>query len=93
MSPGQLAEALVGHGIHVDRTVDGNDQQDGNVTIADRVFVQVPSFGGPPRVIVDTFHTDQRCYPPRLSVADLASDIRDAFYSLAPAEPASCSIH
>lgn len=93
MSPGQLAEALVWHGIRVDRTVEGSDQTDGNVTIADLVYVQVPSFGGAPRVVVDSYDSDVRCYPPRLSVADLASDIRDAVLKLAPEAAASCSIH
>jgi hypothetical protein len=93
MSPVQLAEALAGHGIHVDRTAEGTDQHDGNVTIADLVYVQVPTFGGAPRVVVDTFNTDVRCYPPRMSVADLASDIRDAFNKLVPAAFANCSIH
>ena len=93
MSPLQLAEALVWHGIHVDRTVEATDQRDGNVTIADLVYVQVPAFGEAPRVVVDSYDTDLRCYPPRMSVADLASDIRDAVNKLTPATAASCSIH
>ena len=93
MSPLQLAEALGWHGIHVNGTVEGTDQRDGNVSIADIVYVQVPTFGGAPRVVVDSYDTDVRCYPPRLSVADLADDIRDAVNKLTPAGLASCSIH
>ena len=93
MSPLQLAEALAWHGIHVDRTVEATDQHDGNVTIADLVYVQVPAFGGAPRVVIDSYDSDLRCYPPRMSVADLASDIRDAVNKLTPAAVASCSIH
>ena len=93
MSPGQLAEALVWHGIRVDRTIEGTDQRDGNVTIADLVYIQVPTFEGAPRVIVDSYDSDVRCYPPRLSVADLASDIRDAVLKLSPAAATTCSIH
>jgi hypothetical protein len=92
MSPLQLAEALAWHGIRVDRAVEGNDQRDGNVTIAELVYIQVPTFGGAPRVVVDTFHADLRCYPPRMSVAELAGDIRDAFNKLTPTGM-SCSIH
>ena len=93
MSPHQLAEALVWHGIHVNGTVEATDQRDGNVTIADLVYVQVPTFDGAPRVVVDGYDTDVRCYPPRANVADLASDIRDAVNKLTPAAIASCSIH
>jgi hypothetical protein len=93
MSPLQLAEALAWHGIHVNGAVDGTDQRDGNVRIADLVYVEVPTFGGPPRVIVDSYETDVRCYPPRMSVADLANDIRDAVNRHTPPSLASCSIH
>jgi hypothetical protein len=93
MSPHQLAEALVWHGIHVNGTVEGTDERDGNVAIADLVHVQVPAFGDAPRVVVDSYDTDVRCYPPRSNVADLASDIRDAVNKLTPAAVTSCSIH
>ena len=93
MSPLQLAEALAWHGIRVDRADEGDEQHDGNVIVADLVCVQVPTFGGPPRVTVHMTQDDMRCYPPRLSVADLVSDIRDALHTMPQAELASCSIH
>ena len=93
MSPLQLAEALAWYGIHVSGTVEGTDQRDGNVTIADLVYVQVPMFGEAPRVVIDSYDRQTRCYPPRMSVADLASDIRDAVNKLSPGAVASCSIH
>jgi hypothetical protein len=93
MSPLQLAEALVWHGIRVDRADEGDEQHDGSVRVADLVNVQVPTFGGPPWVTVHTMYDDMRCYPPRDSVAELAKDIRDALHAAPPCELASCSIH
>ena len=93
MSPMKLARALTRHGIHVDDVCDGDYTEDGNVTVASLVHVQVPIFGGAPRVIVETFHTDVRCYPPRTCVAELARDIRDALNKVPSAALASCSIH
>jgi hypothetical protein len=92
MSASILAQALSAHGIHVDTACDGDDNCDGDITVATMVHVQVPSFGEPPRVIVDTLHMDLRCYPPRRCIAELASDIREAMSEL-PAAAANCSIH
>ena len=74
----QLAQALRAHGIHIASSSDGDDMEDGDLTVAVNVHVQVPTFGEPPRVVVDAFHTSLRCYPPRDNVAELAGDIRDA---------------
>lgn len=93
MSASILAQALTGYGIHIDAAIDGDDNHDGDITVAIMVHVQVPSFGEPPRVVVDTLHTDVRCYPPRRSIAQLAGDIRDALSEVPAAALATCSIH
>jgi cytochrome c len=88
----RLAQALSRHGIHVDRQCDGDDMDDGELTVAPNVHVRVPTFGEPPCVVVDAFRAELRCYPPRTHVAELARDIRDALDEL-PTAFASCSIH
>jgi hypothetical protein len=92
MSCLDLAQALSRHGIHVDGHCDGDDADDGDLTVCPNVHVRVPTFGEPPRVVFDPVRADLRCYPPRVDVADLAGDIRDALDAL-PTACASYSIH
>lgn len=91
----KLAQALNRHGIHVNTIRDGDDAQDGDMSVGAMVRVEVPTYGGSPRVVVDASRTgeDVRRYPPRSSVAELAHDIRDALDELPSAAGASCSIH
>lgn len=88
----QLAQALRTHGIHVASSSDGDDMEDGDLTVAANVHVQVPTFGEPPRVVVDAFHSSIRCYPPRVTVSELAQDIRDALNEN-PSSLGTSSIH
>ena len=91
----KLAQALNRHGIHVNAIRNGDDMQDGDVSVGEMVRVEVPTYGGSPRVVVDAPHADDdvRCYPPRTSVAELAHDIRDALDELPSSALADCSIH
>jgi hypothetical protein len=87
-----LAEALSRYGIHVAFTFDGDDAEDGDLLVSAGVHVQVPTFGEPPRVVLDGCHGDLRCYPPRQSVAELAADIRTALDEV-PAVYSSSSVN
>jgi hypothetical protein len=87
-----LAEALSRYGIHVAFSFDGDEAEDGGVLVSAGVHVQVPTFGGAPRVVLDGCHGDMRCYPPRQSVAELAADIRTALDET-PAVFPSSSVH
>ena len=93
MSPFSLATELTRCGIHVDDVRDGDDANDGGVSVAKLVHVEVPTFGGAPRVIAHTLHAELRCYPPRRSLSELVHDIRDALDELPVAAIARCSIH
>ena len=92
MSSRDLAHALRGFGIRVASAYDGDDEEDGELMVAANVLVQVPTFGGMPRVVANAFHGDLRCYPPRRSIAELAADIRCAL-SETPSAIASSSVH
>jgi hypothetical protein len=87
-----LAEALSRYGIHVAFTFDGDEAEDGGLLVSAGVHVQVPTFGEPPRVVLDGCHGDLRCYPPRQSVAELAADLRTALDEV-PAVFSSSSVH
>jgi hypothetical protein len=87
-----LALALSTYGIHVELTFDGDEEEDGDVIVAAAVHVRVPTFGEAPRVIVNAFGRNFRCYPPRTSVAELASDIRCALDDV-PLAISSGSVH
>jgi len=89
---GDLAHALRDYGIRVASTCDGDNDEDGEVTVGANVHVRVPTFGEAPRVVVDPFHGDFRCYPPRESVAELAADIRCALDEV-PSMVAMSSLH
>ena len=93
MTPLSLARALGRFGIHVDDVYDGDDNRDGEVSVATLVHVQVPTFGGAPRVVAQSLHSDVRCYPPRSTVPELVGDIRDALDDMPLAALAPCSIH
>jgi hypothetical protein len=73
-----LVHALRRFGIRVASAYDGDEEEDGDLMVALNVHVQVPTFGGMPRVMAHGFHGDSRCYPPRKTVAELAADIRCA---------------
>jgi hypothetical protein len=90
MMPHDLAQALTRHGIYVVAAIDGDDIEDGDLFVAPNVHVQVPTFGERPRVVLDAFHGDFRCYPPRESVAELVRDIRTALHELPAA--LACSV-
>ena len=87
-----IARALRGYGIRVASAYAGDDEEDGDLTVAWNVHVQVPTFGGMPRVVVDAFRGEVRCYPPRRNVAELAADIRAALNETPSAIPSS-SVH
>jgi hypothetical protein len=87
-----IARALRGYGIRVASAYAGDDEEDGDLTVAWNVHVQVPTFGGMPRVVVDAFRGQVRCYPPRSNVAELAADIRAALSETPSAIPSS-SVH
>lgn len=93
MTPFSLARALGRFGIHVDDVCDGDDSHDGEVSVTKLVHVQVPTFGGAPRVVVHSLHSDVRCYPPRCTLPELVGDIRHALDDLPLAALAHCSIH
>lgn len=88
----ELAQALSSYGIRVELAYDGDEEEDGDVIVGATVHVRVPTFGGAPRVIVDPVRGECRCYPPRKSVAELASDIRCALDAI-PSTVASRSVH
>lgn len=73
-----LVHALRHFGIRVASAYDGDEDEDGNLMVALNVHVQLPTFGEMPRVMVQGFHGDSHCYPPRETVAELAADIRCA---------------
>lgn len=86
-----LAQALSRYGIHVEAAHDGDEDEDGEVVIA-TVHVQVPTFGEAPRVVVKALRGQFRCYPPRSTLAELASDLRCALDDV-PSACASSSLH
>ena len=92
MSCRDIARALRGYGIRVASAYAGDDEEDGDVTVAWNVHVQLPTFGGMPRVVVDAFRGEVRCYPPRGDMAELAADIRAALNETPSAVPSS-SVH
>jgi hypothetical protein len=73
-----LVRALRRFGIRVASAYDGDEDEDGDLTVALNVHVRVPTFGGQPRVMVQGFRGESHCYPPRKDVAELAADIRCA---------------
>ena len=87
-----LAQALRGYGIRIASAYDGDDDQDGDLTVGPDVHVQLPTFGDAPRVVLNYFCGEIRCYPPRESVAELAADIRCALNEV-PAMIALSSLH
>ena len=92
MQCGDLARALRRYGIRVASAYDGDDDEDGDLTVGPSVHVQVPTFGDAPRVVVDPFYGDFRCYPARDSIAELAADIRCALNEV-PSVTATSSLH
>jgi hypothetical protein len=87
-----LGWALFHHGIRASVGWNGDDQEDGQLMIGPNVCVQVPTFGGPPRVLVESSRFDLLCYPPRESVEEIAEDIRHALNEQ-PCAFASSSVH
>ena len=87
-----LAQALSRYGIHVQAGYDGDEDEDGDLLVATTVHVQLPTFGEAPRVVVNAADGDFRCYPPRNTIAELASDIRCALDDV-PSAGASSSVH
>jgi hypothetical protein len=92
-SPVKVAEALAQCGFFIAKLSVGDEMEDGELCIGPIVCVQVPTFGGAPRVVSGTFHAEARCYPPRTTIADLAHDIRDALNDAPSAALGGCSIH
>lgn len=88
-----LVSALRRYGIHVEETSDGDDIADGALVVAENVHVRVPTYGGPPRVVIDAFHGDLRCFPPRATVSELAADIRCALDEVPSVLSSSSSVH
>lgn len=89
MLSNDLVCALRRFGIRVASAYDGDEDEDGDLMVALNVHVQVPTFGGMPRVMAQGFHGDLHCYPPRKSVAELAADIRCALNETPSAIPVS----
>jgi hypothetical protein len=92
MSCRGLSRALERYGIRIAAAVDGDDMEDGELTVTGNVHVRVPTLEGAPCVIFDPVRSSLRFYPPRDSIAELARDIRDAL-DVSPCAFGNSSLH
>lgn len=77
----RLAARVRAAGFPVLRVAYGDDQEDGEIDITPTVSLQVPTFGGPPGVVVQSGEGDDlrwTFYPPRRRFADLVFDLKRA---------------
>jgi len=80
MNAANLAKLLINHGVPVLASMEGDDVQDGMVSITDKVHVQVPTYGSYPNVVFEreevfTFYPERNY---KACLDNLLSDIRDA---------------
>lgn len=77
-TPAELAAMLRRAGFSVTTVQNGDDVEDGDITITARVRIQVPTFGGAPGVVRETAEETFIFSPERRDFDALCTDLREA---------------